>query len=91
MSDEWSERLFVEFLPSGLSLRVEDKPQDSSLAQRAEPPAKRKKRMACRCRWGDPGQLLGRYLIKASLLGGEPLKPSYHNTRPQAMCCKMVL
>ena len=54
--------------------------QVSSLAKRAAPPhAKQKKRMACRCRWGDPGQLLRRYLTKASLLGGEPLRPSDHN------------
>ena len=31
------------------------------------------------------------YLIKASLLGGEPLKPNTTTHMPQAVCCKMVL
>ena len=40
---------------------------------------------------GGPGAMTHSYLIKASLLAGEPLRPNSDNTRRQVLGCKMLL
>ena len=59
-------------------------------SMRAKPHAKRKKGWRAAAAGGTRGNYT-LYLIKASLLAGEPLRPSSDNTRRQVLRCKMLL
>ena len=63
-----------------------------AFAQRAHAPhAQRKKKGWRAAAAGGTRGNYTLYLIKASLLAGEPLRPSSDNTRRQALRCKMLL